>query len=114
MQTLRKSYPYTHVHDDTSIAAILHEVAGADAVHNLSEAPTAITKHANAVNSLMSTILRQAEAHATDDDRATEQASAVTYDSESSADKHHSQPSPSIQLNPHCVCLRPPQWTLRL
>jgi hypothetical protein len=91
MQTLRKSYPYTHVHDDASIAAILHEMAGADAVRNLSEAPTAITEHANAVNSLMSTILRQAEEYATDDDTATEQASAVTSDSESSADKRRSR-----------------------
>ena len=91
MQNLRKSYPYTHVQDDASIAAILNEVAGADAVRNLSTAPTALPEHANAVNSLVSSILRSAKAYDTDDASAIEQASAVTSDSESSAETRRSR-----------------------
>jgi hypothetical protein len=85
MQNLRKAYPYTHVDDDASIAAILAEVAGADAVRNLSKAPTSLPEQANAVNSLVSSILRSAAEYETDDDTATEQTSAVASDSESSA-----------------------------
>ena len=91
MQNLRKSYPYTHVHDDASIAAILHEVAGADAVRNLSEAPTSLPERAHAVNSLVSSILRSAAEYETDDDTVTEQASAVASDSDSSAETRRSR-----------------------
>jgi hypothetical protein len=86
MQNLRKSYPYTHMHDNASIAAILAEVAGADAVQNLSKAPTSLPEQANAVNSLVSSILRSAAEYKTDDDTVTEQASAVASNSESSAE----------------------------
>ena len=76
MQNLHKHYSYTHVHDVTSIAAILVEVAGADAVCNLTMAPTSIPERTKAVNSFVSSILRSAEEYETDEDTATEQASA--------------------------------------
>ena len=91
MQNLRKAYPYTHVHNNASIAAILAEVAGSDTVRNLSEAPTSLPERANAISSLVSSILRSAAEYETDDDTATEQASAVVSDSESSAETRRSR-----------------------
>ena len=51
---------HTHVDGDASIAAILTEVAGVDAVRNLSEGPTPLQRRANAINPLISSILRSA------------------------------------------------------
>jgi hypothetical protein len=59
-------------------------------MQNLSKAPTSLPKRANAVNSLVSSILRSAADYETDADTATEQASAVASDSESSAKTRHS------------------------
>jgi hypothetical protein len=39
MQTIRKSYPYNHVHYATSLAFILKELTGADGVRDYKEAP---------------------------------------------------------------------------
>jgi len=39
MQTIRKLFPYNHVHDATSLAAILKELSGADGVRDYKEAP---------------------------------------------------------------------------
>jgi hypothetical protein len=87
VQTLRKSYPYTYVHDDASIANMLAELAGADAVRNLAEAPTSLPERANAVSAVMSSILRNSEAFETDDDEdTTEYASAVASESDSSVE----------------------------
>jgi hypothetical protein len=91
MQNLHKHYSYTHVHDVTSIAAILVEVTGADAVRNLTAASTSIPERTKAVNSFVSSILRSAKEYETDEDTATKKASAVASDSESSANTRRSR-----------------------
>lgn len=49
LQTIRRRYNYSHVHDATSIAAILTELAAADAVRQLKDAPAPSKGVANAV-----------------------------------------------------------------
>eukprot|EP00956_Cyclotella_meneghiniana_P015108 scaffold22920_cov36-Cyclotella_meneghiniana.AAC.1 len=49
LQTIRRQYNYSHVHDATSIAAILTELAAADAVWQLKDAPAPSKRFANAV-----------------------------------------------------------------
>jgi hypothetical protein len=80
MQTIRKKYPYNHQHDDQSLQDILKELAAADSVRNLQEAPE--PESANAVNeqySLLQQMMQQANDY-------EEEAMAVHSDSESSAD----------------------------
>lgn len=93
IQTIRKKYPYNHIHDATSISDMLAEFAGADAVRNLAEAPSSLPEQANAVD-LISQLLRgQDDTYETDDesDPHMERAAAVQSDSESSADTRRSR-----------------------
>ncbi len=39
MQAIRKKYTYNHIHDATSLQGILKELAGADGVRKLKDAP---------------------------------------------------------------------------
>ena len=89
MQTIRKKYPYNHVHDSISINDMLAEFAGADAVRNLSEAPSSLPEQAAAVD-LVSQLLRSDD-YDIADDSSTEQAAAVHSDSESSAETRRSR-----------------------
>jgi len=49
LQTIRRRYNYSHVHDAASIAVILAELAAADAVRQLKDAPAPDKGFANAV-----------------------------------------------------------------
>lgn len=49
LQTIRRRYNYSHVHDTASIAVILAELAAADAVRQLKDAPAPSKGTANAV-----------------------------------------------------------------
>ena len=88
IQTIRKTYPYNTVHDSTSINAMLAELAGADAVRNLSDAPANLPEHAAAVD-LISQLLHGSAADYADDS-TVEQAAGVHSDSESSVDTRRS------------------------
>jgi hypothetical protein len=79
MQSIRKKYPYHHVHDDASLHDILKELAAADSVQVLREAPE--PESANAVGeqlTLLQQMMQQAHEY-------EEEAMAVQSDSESSA-----------------------------
>ena len=81
---LRHTHMYNHAHDATSVAAILKELAGADAVCNIMEgpAPDKPTNKAAAVNDVMPHMQRLMFDSDTEDGTA---ASATTgYRSESS------------------------------
>lgn len=89
LQTIRRKYAYNHAHDAATVAAILKELAGADGVRKLNDAP-APTGTANAVSnqvSLLTQLLQQQ--HRASDTENTECASAVQSDSDSSANHRH-------------------------
>ena len=85
MQSIRKKYPYHHVHDDASLQDILKELAAADSVRVLREAPE--PESANAVGEQL-TILQQMmqQAH-----EYKEEANAIHSDSKSSIDTKKSK-----------------------
>lgn len=85
LQTIRRRFPYNHVHDTASIAAMLTELAGADGVRKLHDAPAPLgTAHAVSDHvSLLSQLLQQQTVESDTD--ASEYASAVQHDSDSSA-----------------------------
>jgi hypothetical protein len=89
LQTIRRKYAYNHVHDAATVAAILKELAGADGVRKINDAPSP-TRTANAVSNQVSlpTQLLQ-EQHGASDTENTECASAVQSDSDSSANHRH-------------------------
>jgi hypothetical protein len=85
MQSIRKKYPYHHVHDDASLQDILKELAAADSVRVLREAPE--PESANAVGeqlTLLQKMMQQAQEY-------EEEAMGVQSDSESSADTKKSK-----------------------
>ena len=49
MQNIRCKYKYNHVHDDVSFANVLKELADANSVHKLKDAPAPTQGSANAV-----------------------------------------------------------------
>jgi hypothetical protein len=87
LQAIRKKYPYDHVHNDASLQDILKELAAADSVRNLREAPE--PECANAVNEQYS-LLQQMIQQAND---CEEEAMVVHLDSETSADTKQSSKS---------------------
>jgi hypothetical protein len=78
IQTIRQKYHYNHVHDTVSIAEMLSLFAGADAVRNLSQAPSKLPESALAVD-LVAQLLGKHEVYSDDD--TTEQASAASAES---------------------------------
>eukprot|EP00804_Cyclotella_cryptica_P021145 CCRYP_001466-RA/>CCRYP_001466-RA protein AED:0.26 eAED:0.26 QI:0/0/0/1/0/0.25/4/0/985 len=89
LQTIRCKFSYNHAHDATTVAAILKELAGADGVRKLNDAP-APTGTANAISnqvSLLTQLLQQQ--HDASDTERTKCASAVQSDSDSSANHKH-------------------------
>lgn len=86
IQTIRQKYHYNHVHDAVSIAEMLSLFAGADAVRNLSQAPSKITESALAVD-LVAQLLNEREVYSDDD--TTEQASAASTESGTSRRSRH-------------------------
>ena len=87
LQTIRRRYNYSHVHDATSIAAILTELAAADAVRQLKDAPAPSKGFANAVAEQYSTFAQLLQGAATyidsDDDEGT--AAAASDDDRSAS-----------------------------
>jgi hypothetical protein len=81
MQSIRKKYPYWHVHDDASLQDILQEIVAADSVRVLREALE--PENANAVGEQM-TLLQQMMQQAQEYEE--EEAMGVQSDSESPAD----------------------------
>eukprot|EP00804_Cyclotella_cryptica_P011508 CCRYP_017067-RA/>CCRYP_017067-RA protein AED:0.60 eAED:0.30 QI:0/0/0/0.5/0/0.5/2/0/565 len=89
LQTIHRKYTYNHAHDATTVAAILKELAGADGVRKLNNAP-APTGTANAVSnpvSLLTQLLQQQ--HGASDTDNTKCASAVQSNSNSSVNHRH-------------------------
>ena len=93
MAAIQKTYSYDHVHDATSLAYILKELAGADKLRAMKLAPAPNSSKANAVGKYIS-ILRN-----TNDswDRESSYADSSSYNeldnsqekSSSVVDKHH-------------------------
>jgi hypothetical protein len=85
MQSIRRKYTYHHVHDDASLQDILKELAVADSVQVLSDAPE--PESANTVGEQL-TLLQQMmqQVH-----KYEEEANAVHSDSKSSADTKKSK-----------------------
>ncbi len=82
MQAIRKKYTYNHVHDATSLQDIMKELAGADGVHQLEDAPALGTGTAHSVADSLSYL--QAMMDADMDTDYSESAYAATFDSDSS------------------------------
>ena len=89
MQTIRKSYPYNHVHDATSLQTILKELSGADGVRELKEAPTPSTGAAHSVTEAV-TYLQSMMAGDTDSEYS-ESALGASTDSDSSEESRLSK-----------------------
>ena len=87
MQVIRAKYDYDYQHDDTSLADILAQLAAADSVRSIKEAPEPETGAAHAVDQL--TLLQQMMMQQ-NDYKEDEEAMAVHSDSESSADTKRS------------------------
>eukprot|EP00956_Cyclotella_meneghiniana_P019414 scaffold33240_cov63-Cyclotella_meneghiniana.AAC.2 len=91
LQTIRRRYNYSHVHDATFIAAILTELAAADAVRQLKDAPAPSKGFANAVAGQYSTFAQLLQGAATyidsDDDEGTAAATASDDDRSASSGK---------------------------
>jgi hypothetical protein len=84
MQTIRKSYPYNHVHDTTSLAVILKELTGADGVRDYKEAPAPSAGAAHSVTE--SVTFLQSLIGGDNDSDYSESAFGVNTDSDSSKD----------------------------
>jgi hypothetical protein len=80
MQAICKKYTYNHVHDATLLQDIMKELAGADGVHKLKDAPEPGTGTAHSVANLVSYLSAMMDAN-TDTDYS-ESAYAATSDSE--------------------------------
>ena len=83
LQTLRRAYAYNHAHDAVSLTAIMVELAAADAVRQLDDAPEPNNEgNANAVDGASSYVRRLFDDESSYADSGT--AAAATYDSDSS------------------------------
>ena len=89
MQTIRKTYPYNHVHNATSLAVILKELAGADGVRDYKEAPAPSAGAAHSVTEAV-TFLQQMIGGDNDSDYS-ESAFGVSTDSDSSKETRRSK-----------------------
>ena len=92
---LRLRYLYAHVHDATSVAAILDELAAADSVRDHLAAPGPVTlqaqdHHAHAANNAMSHVRRLIYDSSSDEDKGTAASAAG-----SSSDSSRGRPSRS-------------------
>ena len=85
MHAIRKKYAYNHVHDATSLQTILTELAGADGVRALRDAPAPTAGTAHSVASSVSFLNAMMQESDTDD--YTESAYGASSDSGSSEEK---------------------------
>jgi hypothetical protein len=79
MQAIRKKYTYNHVHDATSLKEILKELAGAEGVRELKNAPAPQTGTSHSLADSVSYL--QAMMDADTDTDYSESAYAATSDS---------------------------------
>eukprot|EP00804_Cyclotella_cryptica_P012279 CCRYP_013859-RA/>CCRYP_013859-RA protein AED:0.31 eAED:0.31 QI:0/0/0/0.8/0.25/0.2/5/0/913 len=95
-------FSYNHTHDATTVAAILKELAGADGVRKLNNAP-APTGTANTISNQVSllTQLLQRQHEASNTER-TECASAVQSNSDSSANHKHNNRQRDLGWDNEC------------
>ena len=88
MQAIRRKYDFNVKHDATSFEYILKELASADGVRKLKDAPEPSTHQANAVEDRVSYLTKLMQETVMDDDSSHytgyETANAATSDSESS------------------------------
>jgi hypothetical protein len=82
MHAIRKKYTYNHVHDATSLQTILTELAGADGVRALKDAPAPSTGTVHSVANSVSFL--NAMMHTDSDSEYTESAYGASSDSGSS------------------------------
>jgi hypothetical protein len=99
MQAICKKYTYNHVHDATLLQDIMKELAGADGVCKLKDAPAPGTGTAHSVANLVSYLSAMMDAH-TDTDYS-ESAYAATSNSKSY--KEHTSPVDASGTNPNHV-----------
>eukprot|EP00804_Cyclotella_cryptica_P020933 CCRYP_009266-RA/>CCRYP_009266-RA protein AED:0.39 eAED:0.42 QI:0/0/0/1/1/1/3/0/380 len=85
LQTIRRAYAYNFAHTNDSITVILRELAGADGVRKLNEAPSPTTGAANAVTDQIAYLTSLLHQQPVDDTEGA--AYAAQSDSESSASK---------------------------
>jgi len=84
MSAIRKKYNYDHVHDTTSMAFILKELAGADELRTMKLAPAPNSNKANAVAKYKSILQNANDSW----DGASSYADSTSYDvSDSSQEK---------------------------
>eukprot|EP00956_Cyclotella_meneghiniana_P041692 scaffold235597_cov36-Cyclotella_meneghiniana.AAC.2 len=85
LQTIRRRCNYSHVHAATSIAAILTELAAADAVRQLKDASAPSKGFANAVTDQYSTFAQLLQGAATYIDSNDDEGTAAASDCKRSA-----------------------------
>jgi hypothetical protein len=90
---IRRTYPYNHAHNAASVAAILKELAAADAVRNMMEAPAPDepTNRAAAVDDVMSHVQRLVF----DSDTETGTAASATTGYRSESSEENARPARS-------------------
>ena len=98
LQTIRRKYPYNHVHTAASLLDMLTKLAGANTVRKLKDAPAPTQGVAHAVNKQLKSLSKLFRTPSDSEDESasevTEYASAVdTSDSESSAGTRRSNKS---------------------
>ena len=90
LQTLRRAYAYNHAHTDTSLQAIMAELATADAVRHLADAPApAASSHgtANSVGDATTSYVRRLfDEDSSYDDCGTAAAASYASDSDESTE----------------------------
>jgi len=89
MQTIRKSYPYNHVQDGTSLAVILKEFVGAEGVRDYKEAPAPSAGAAHSVTEAVTFL--QSMIGGDNDSDYSESAFGVNTDSDSSKETRRSK-----------------------
>jgi hypothetical protein len=90
MQAIRKKYTYNHVHDATLLQDIMKDLAGADGVRELKDAPAPGTGTAHSVAKSVSYLQAMMDADNTDTDYS-ESAYGATSDSNSSKETRKPQ-----------------------
>ena len=87
LRSIRRQYAYSHVHDQTSIATILQELAAADSVRQLKDAPAPTAGIANAVYEQYSSLARLLQGQAYDSTSDEEGSAAAASDDGSKASR---------------------------
>ena len=100
MQAIHKKYTYNHIHDATLLQDILKELAGADGVRELKDAPAPGAGTAHSVTESVSYLQAMMDANDTDTDYS-ESAYGATSDSDSSKETRKPQGHERHKSKPH-------------